>query len=257
MKSEDSELRAAALPMLASVEAEEAVAMVPALIAEGELEERRAATQLLAGLATDGAAVVLGEQLERHLAGEWPKELQLDLMQAAENYAEHPACAAPLDKIRNARSSVDKALARHLDSLYGGEVKKGQNLFYYDARLQCLRCHGAWKGDKEKVGPDLVGVSKRLERREILEAICLPNASIAEGYETTALFRDGGGVVAGRIVFEDEDLVRVQVSSGELVEVSTKEIRSRRPDLSSMPEGLADLIDREQMRDLIAFLAQL
>jgi quinoprotein glucose dehydrogenase len=87
--------------------------------------------------------------------------------------------------------------------------------------------------------------------------VVLPNARISPGYESVLLILDDDSVVAGRIVDEGGELVTVLRSDGEHETVESAAIVERRPDLSAMPNGLGELLTPREMRDLIAFLAQL
>ena len=91
----------------------------------------------------------------------------------------------------------------------------------------------------------------------VLAAIVAPNRRVSSGYETTTLFLADGGVLEGRVVEELAQSVAIVTSEGELVSIGRSEIEESRPGLSAMPEGLAQSLSREEMRDLIQYLASL
>ena len=108
-----------------------------------------------------------------------------------------------------------------------------------------------------QVGPGLAGVSGRLTRLQLLESILDPNRRTTRGFEGTVLFLEDGGVLAGRVLDEGEDSLRLQLSTGEIEDVPLDAIDERRADVSAMPSGLGELLERRDMRDLLAYLASL
>lgn len=122
--------------------------------------------------------------------------------------------------------------------------------------VQCSRCHkvGAEGGI---VGPPLDHLAVRLDRRQILESILHPNAQIATGFENVLLQLRDGREVAGMVRSESPtELTVISGEDGEL-RIPVASITERRRTLSAMPEGLAEMLTRRQLRDLIEFLATL
>ena len=125
--------------------------------------------------------------------------------------------------------------------------------------MQCVRCHVSAEV-AEAVGPDLTGVGGRLARLQILESILDPNKRIAPGYGTTKLILDDGTAVSGRVLGDADDAseeLRVLDADGNVTTVSAARVVERRPGISAMPEGLAAALSREEMRDLIEYVAGL
>ena len=123
--------------------------------------------------------------------------------------------------------------------------------------LSCVRCHTTWEGASVTVGPNLGGVGRRLTRLQLMESIVHPNRTTTPGYQATVLFLFEGGTLAGRVIEETDEFVRIQDSDGAIEDVYHDEIEERRPDLSAMPQGLAELISRREMRDLLEYLDNL
>src|SRR3954471_11446811 len=80
---------------------------------------------------------------------------------------------------------------------HDGMAARGKDIF---TRLACGACHSI-DGKGGKAGPDLVSVGDALPRKQIIEAILTPSASIAVGYEATLIETKAGktsfGVVKG------------------------------------------------------------
>ena len=56
-------------------------------------------------------------------------------------------------------------------------------------KFACSACHDL-AGSEAEIGPKLDGISNRMDRQKIIEAILDPNAEIAEGYEADAMPQD-------------------------------------------------------------------
>lgn len=249
------ELRVAALKTLGRLEPEAALPLIPEIIRMGEREERRAAYRLLGDFESSEVDAILLAEFDKLATDHVPAELVLDLVLAAEKRKGSAELTERL-AARKERRATDLKLAPYLDGLFGGRVDRGRDIFRGDQTLQCLRCHSVDKDEAGKVGPHLKGVSNRLSRLQMLESIVDPNRRTTPGFEATAIFREVGGVVAGRVI-EDGDVVRVLKSDGEIEEIAKDEITASMPDLSAMPDNLAESLSREQMRDLLAYLSTL
>lgn len=262
---QDAEVRAAALVALRRVAPGEILPLVETVLSRGSTPERRAAYQSLADLDDERVGLLLAAEIEK-LEGELiPDELTLDLILAVE--ARQDAQLDARLEARALRRSADAALAPWLDSLWGGDAERGEQLFREHATLTCLRCHQidadrpssgqATANPGTPVGPSLIGVGQRLTRLDLARAIVEPNRQIAAGYETESFFFLAGGHVAGRVLAETEDAITVIDSAGETHVFAPDELEVRRSALSAMPANLIDSMTREDLRDLVEFLGSL
>lgn len=250
----DGEVRAVGLSALERVAPDEALPSLPSILALGETPERRAALRILGRLADPRAAELLAVEIERVGAGLFPEELALDLALAVETRGE----AALVEALATRRSgrALDPELAPWLDSLHGGDAERGSAVFR-KSDLSCVRCHSVEEGAAQQIGPDLTGVTQRLSRMQVLESIVAPNRRTTPGYAGTVLFLYGGDVVNGRVVEETETALQILDADGNVTEIFLEDVEERRPDLSAMPEDLGQSLSREEMRDLVAYLATL
>jgi putative heme-binding domain-containing protein len=135
----------------------------------------------------------------------------------------------------------------------GRSFRRGQEAL---AAAQCLQCH-RFGNEGGAVGPDLTAVSSRFTRQDILESILEPSKVLSEQYQNIIVTKKDGEDVIGRLVEEtDRALVIVpDPLTGEKVEVPKNELQDRTPsNVSPMPEGLADILTREDILDLLAYL---
>ena len=255
VKDPESAVRAAALRAIAGVEPAKAFPLLEEAALHGSVDERRVAYSLFANLADARVDTLVASELRRHAAGLVPREVALDLVELAEA-RQDVAVTGSLASLRSLRE-IDAALAYFTDSLYGGDKARGKEILRGKAETECLRCHKIEWGEGGQVGPDLVGVGKRLSRADLLASICDPNRRIADGYQGTILFLESGRNVAGIVVREDRETIVVRTPQDELVEVAASDVESRRPDLSAMPQDVSKHLSRREMRDLIEYLANL
>lgn len=252
----DEEVRTAALEALPRIDSTQALPLFEAVLAGGQISERRAVYAALSALEGHEADELFRGEFAKLMAQTLPAELRLDLIEAM-----YPRPSQNLkllvERLRRARLAVDPELGLWQDTFFGGDPAAGERIFRSKAEVTCLRCHALDPDQGVGVGPDLHGVGRRLTHRQLVESVVTPNARIAPGYESTLLILDDESVVAGRILDEDDELVTVIGSDGTVTEVDTAAIVERRPDLSAMPNGLAQFLTPREMRDLVAFLGQL
>lgn len=253
----DEPLRAAALESLeAGVPGVDVFEHLERILAQGGPNERRVAYRLLGGTDEPRAVDLLLRELRRLEIGLVADELALDLVLAAEASAEPPLTEL-LELRRRRREAADPELAPWLDGLHGGDAERGRQVFER-ADLSCLRCHqSGGENDAAGVGPDLVGVGSRLTRLAMLEEILAPNRRITAGYESTTFLLVDERVVVGRVIEAGAESVLLVDADGRRIELGTEEIQLSRRGLSSMPEGLGESLTREELRDLIEYLARL
>ena len=135
----------------------------------------------------------------------------------------------------------------------GRNWAKGQQAFV-DA--QCIACHkmGNQGGG---VGPDLTAVASRFSRRDILESLLEPSKVVSEQFMNTTFRLNDGEDITGRIVDETSDKVVIYVDpfKQDPTEIKKTDIKSRQASkISPMPEGLANVLTKDEILDLLAFL---
>jgi len=135
----------------------------------------------------------------------------------------------------------------------GRSFEKGKQAFN-DA--QCIACH-RFGNEGGSVGPELAAASSKYTRRDILESILEPSKVVSEQYQNTALTLKNGDDVSGRVV--EENSRRLVMVTDPLKqtqqEIQKNEIKERKPSkVSPMPEGLANILTREEILDLLAYI---
>jgi putative heme-binding domain-containing protein len=136
---------------------------------------------------------------------------------------------------------------------HGRNFSNGRDAF---AAAQCLQCH-RFGNDGGAVGPDITAVASRFSRKDILEATLEPSKVVSEQYQNVTITKKDGDDVTGRLLEESESrlvLVPNQLT-GEKVEIKRSDVASRAPSkLSPMPEGLVNVLTKEDLLDLLAYV---
>ncbi len=139
------------------------------------------------------------------------------------------------------------------------QVSKGRNFASGQAAYaaaQCVACH-QFNGAGGAVGPDLTTVSSRFSRADILSSILDPSKVVSEQYENTTLLLKNDDDVTGRIVEENDAryvLVTDPLHNGR-TEVKKSDVKSKKASkISPMPEGLANVLTKSEILDLLAYL---
>ena len=107
------------------------------------------------------------------------------------------------------------------------------------------------------MGPDLTSVASRYDRRTLLESILDPSKVIDEKFRNTTFTLKDGTKIVGTVDREDEQqlLIRESPFAEKPTQVAKQNILRRElSPVSPMPTGLVDVLDRESILDLLAYL---
>ncbi len=139
------------------------------------------------------------------------------------------------------------------------QVSKGRNFDRgkeaYEV-AQCVLCH-KFGNDGGAVGPDLTAVSSRFNRHDVLESIIEPSKVVSEQFQNTIVELKDGDTVDGRILEENADAIILQPNplQPEKQTIKKSDIKARRPSkLSPMPEGLVNILSKDEVLDLLAYI---
>jgi putative heme-binding domain-containing protein len=162
--------------------------------------------------------------------------------------------AGKLADLRRQDADRQRALLAQFDPLLkGGDPARGREVFR-GKKVACANCHrvGAEGGH---TGPDLTKVGAIRTPRDILESVLLPSSTVAQGYETYLAVTPEGRVLSGVMVRQAADTLVLRDSSGAEVRLRRDGIEElRRQPTSLMPERLERALEREELRDLLAYL---
>ncbi len=137
-----------------------------------------------------------------------------------------------------------------------GDAKRGRAVFR-QAQNTCVNCHRAESAGKD-IGPDLSEIGKKLGKDALYEAILNPSAGISLGYEGWEITLASGEEFSGILLNEQTEQLTMRNLAGESVAIPKANIfEKRRMAVSIMPEGLEQVIGREDLVHLVEYLSQL
>jgi putative heme-binding domain-containing protein len=139
---------------------------------------------------------------------------------------------------------------------HGRSFNNGKQLFQV---ASCVSCH-KFGGAGTEIGPDLTKLDPKQDNPlEILRDILEPSLRINEKYQTYVFETKAGKLVTGLILEETKDMVKVienPLAKAEPVILKKSDIAERTKSTTSvMPKGLLDKLTREEILDLVAYVA--
>lgn len=160
-------------------------------------------------------------------------------------FAQAPARTPGLDAYRK------QALTRE------GDAARGARLFADEQKLACAKCHSV-DGSASKAGPDLFAAGDKFGRRDLVDAVLMPSASIAPGYGTVVVETKTGEQYQGILKRTTDTGLQLMGADGKLVSIARSEIREQRSSaVSLMPEGLQAGLSLQEFTDLTEYLTTL
>ena len=126
------------------------------------------------------------------------------------------------------------------------------------AKVGCAQCHRL-DGIGGSVGPNLTDLAKRMKPAEVLESILEPSRTIPEAYVLQQFNMSNGVVHLGQVQEETDAVVvlRSLSATGASLRLAKALIVSRKKlNVSNMPPGTVNTLEKQQILDLIAYLTR-
>ncbi len=168
----------------------------------------------------------------------------------AKQYPSSPP-AEPPATVQPSTWNFESLLTHLTDPATRGDAARGATVY---AKAQCAKCHRFGRVG-EAIGPDLSTLSRRFQKREVLEAIVYPSHVISDQYASKAVRTTDGKVFNGIVGQAGPDVVNIFLSSGEAVRIRRSNVEQIAPSrISSMPEGLLNELTLQEITDLFEYL---
>ncbi|MEO7297882.1 MAG: HEAT repeat domain-containing protein [Verrucomicrobiota bacterium] len=227
-----------------------AVSQIQGILAKGSVTEKQTSIASLGAIPGAEADKMLSDLLDQLLTGHLQKGVEIELLEAA---AQRSAPQIK-EKLAQYRAKEKDNLGGYRETLFGGNGDAGKKIFFERPEASCVRCHKI-NNEGGDIGPQLAGVGSRQTREYILESLIAPNAKIAPGFETVLVSMKNGTSYAG--VFKSETDTELVLNSPEdgLTTIAKENIKTRNRGMSGMPEGLAQILSKRDLRNLVEFLA--
>ncbi len=121
----------------------------------------------------------------------------------------------------------------------------------------CSTCH-LFNGKGGAIGPDLTSVGNKMNAEALLLEVLDPSRVISEQHASSELLLSNGTRLVGREVGSDDKVLRFAVNPNnpeEIKEIKKEDIISRKKsDISMMPKGLLNVLQKEEILDLFMYL---
>ena len=170
----------------------------------------------------------------------------------------YPASVKKMGETLLTSINVDSAkeaarLETLLTTVQGGDVGRGQTVFN-GSKAACLSCHAiGYIGGR--IGPDLTKIGQVRAERDLLEAVVYPSASFARGYEPVTVRTRTGELRGGVLKSDAPDEIVLSHAAGPDTRIARRDVADIEPGtVSLMPPGYAELLTRQELSDLLAFL---
>jgi quinoprotein glucose dehydrogenase len=254
LRDTDPAIRTEGRRILAVIRPTEAMPRLEEALAKGTLVEQQGAIASLGKINSPKADTVLATWLDKLLASNVPRELELDLLEAV-GARRSPALKEKLAKYEATRPKKE-SIDPWRETLYGGDQARGKAIFFERAEVMCVRCHVV-AGVGGKVGPELTKIAAEKPREYLLESVVDPNKVIAKGFDTAVLTLDDGRTVAGIVKAEDAKELTLMTPEAKLITVDKSKIDDRSRGKSAMPQDVAKPLSKAELRDLVEYLSSL
>ncbi|MDQ8182039.1 c-type cytochrome [Pelagicoccus sp. SDUM812005] len=150
--------------------------------------------------------------------------------------------------------TVESAMQQIPSKLQNRDFERGKSMF---ASAACVMCH-RFADQGGGIGPDISGAGNRYTLRDLVENIIEPSKVISDQYSMEAITLQNGDLIIGRIVGENDDRYKVMINPmtpNQTRDIRKEQIKSREiHPVSSMPPGLVNSLNPEELQDLLAYL---
>ncbi len=151
---------------------------------------------------------------------------------------------------------MEQRMAQLEPALQGGDVERGRRIFL-GQRASCAACHRVGSAGRP-LGPDLSRIGQIRSRRDLLESIVFPSATIVIGFEPHVIETVDGKMIAGLIRRRTPDAIHLRTEDLAERWIARSEIdQMLQSTISMMPGGFDRLLNVDELRDLVAFLHSL
>ncbi len=135
------------------------------------------------------------------------------------------------------------------NSLKNADLANGRLL----AKKNCLQCHRMF-GEGAAIGPDLTG-SNRANLDYILSNVIDPSAEISRDFRMSIVATTAGRILTGQVVESSPNRLTLQTATERVILARDEIEEINESPLSMMPEGQLERLTKEEVRDLIGYLA--
>ena len=241
-------VRAEAIRVYSKLESSYAEKTADTILRKGSLKEQQSLIGILGETKSPLSNNKLNELVQEAISGKTPPSIMLEIAEAGLKAG-----------IRESKSLLQEDIAKPnamAFALEGGDKEAGKTIFFQKIAVACLRCHKI-EGQGGDVGPELNGIGSKQKRDYLLESLILPEKNIAKGFESLIMVLSNGKTVTGILKQDNPKEIVLMDFEGKLITVKKDDIEEKKTGKSGMPADLYKQLSRQELRDLVEYLASL
>jgi len=135
------------------------------------------------------------------------------------------------------------------------DAARGAAIYARDS-LKCVSCHRI-EDAGGRVGPNLTAIGASSPLDYVIDSLLHPSKNVKEGFASVVVQTADGRVVSGIPQSRSDAELVLRDASGKEVRIRTADIDEEAAGTSLMPAGLVDTLSREELADLVRYLANL
>lgn len=252
MEDKDVNVRTTAVGLLNELDItkENLPGIVDPIFKNGTTQEQQQLLKVLGEMPVEKSEPVLDGLITQLSAKKLNPAITLDLIEAVDS-THSKKLIGKLEPLRSTSTTVEG----FMETLYGGDGRRGRRYFMTSSTGQCVRCHTV-RGEGGIVGPELTYIGDNLSREELLRALIEPSARLSPGYGSVKITLDDDQIITGILVKETDAELVLKTADAEPVKVAVSRISNRENLLSGMPP-MGTLMSKREIRDMIEYLSGL
>jgi len=241
-------VRAEAIQVYSILEPTYAEKMADTILRNGSLKEQQTLIRILAETKSLLSINKLKGLVQEAISGKTPLGILLEIGEAGKKVG-----------IQEAKFLIEEDITKPnamAFALEGGDKETGKTVFFQKIAVACLRCHKV-EGQGGDVGPELNGIGSKQKRAYLLESLILPEKNIAKGFESLIMVLTNGKTITGILKQDKPNEIVLMDFEGKLITVKKTDIEEKKTGKSAMPADLYKQLSRQELRDLVEYLASL
>jgi putative membrane-bound dehydrogenase-like protein len=161
-----------------------------------------------------------------------------------------------LKKLDVKEPEMESRIVEMLGKLSTGDARRGKAVFY-GSKAICSACHRVGNEGGE-IGPDLSQIGQVRTRKDFLEAILYPSASIVNDYQSYVVKTKAGDSHMGVLERVTATAVTLRNAARQETVVPRSAVSELTPiPISIMPQGLENILSIDELSDLLAYIESL
>ena len=241
-------VRAEAIRVYSKLEPTYAENTADTILKKGSLKEQQALIEILGESKSPLSKSKLKGLVQEAISGKTPPGIMLEIGEGGLKAG-----------VEDSKSLIQEDITKPNPmafALEGGDKEAGKNVFFQKIAVACLRCHKL-EGQGGDVGPELNGIGSKQKRDYLLESIILPEKNIAKGFESLIIVLSNGKTVTGILKQDKPNEIVLMDFEGKLMTVKKADIEEKKIGKSAMPADLYKQLSKQELRDLVEYLASL